>query len=280
MKQKSIFLLLLIVGILILAACGNSVENELDGKAEVEREETSDFDVESELAWMEEMNSDVIDSGVYLLNRDEEPVGPTISYSLMEDESDTETRYKLYGSFNGERYEFEMGYYAPDAHSIQITTVKEKERENKQIMLPHDELFEEFYKDNTSFYKEDSKWQLTLADVTGNGVDELIKIARYNNLPGEMPKTIVAIYEYANDEEEPFKLAANFSFEMVASYDVPEIYFTDGKEFIHRDEENKQDLISTYYEDGEWYVRQDMKYPNLANANSFYYDENDEIVVD
>src|SRR5690625_1419991 len=121
MKQKSIFLLLLIVGILILAACGNSVENELDGTAEVEREETSDFDVESELAWMEEMNSDVIDSGVYLLNRDEEPVGPTISYSLMEDESDTETRYKLYGSFNGERYEFEMGYYAPDAQDRKST---------------------------------------------------------------------------------------------------------------------------------------------------------------
>jgi len=278
MKQKSTFLLL-IVGILILSACENenSVKDEVEEKAEVEKE-VADFDIEEELAWMEEMNGDIIDSGVYLLNREEEPIGPTISYSLMKDDSDTEARYKLYGSFNGERYEFEMGYYAPDSHSIQITSVKEKERENKQITLPHEDLFEEFYEDNTSFFKEDSKWQITLSDVTGNGVDELIKIARYNNLPGEMPKTIVAIYEYTNDQDEPFKLAANFSFEMVASYDVPEVYFTDGKEFVHRDDGNQQDVISAYYEDGEWFVRQDMKYLNLANAKSFHYDDHDEIV--
>src|SRR5699024_3039915 len=35
---------------------------------------------------------------------------------------------------------------------------------------------------------------------------------------------------------------------------------------------------SAYYEDGEWFVRQDMKYLNLANAKSFHYDDHDEIV--
>lgn len=51
--------------------------------------------------------------------------------------------------------------------------------------------------------------------ITGCSFNEGQRFIEDPSNQGDIPKSIVAIYEYTGDEEEPFKLAANFAFDMV-----------------------------------------------------------------
>ena len=183
---------------------------------------------------MEEMNEDTISSDALLQIREEGNLGPTVQYSKrMEDPEDEEGRKSLFVSFQGNKFEFKIGFDAPNVDSIIGASLNEKEREDELITLPHLDLFAPFIDkdDITSFFAEETKWEITAADVTGDGVLELIVIAQdFREITAV--RTIAAIYTYTGDEKEPFELVTQFTGHNLAKWLDQAIYFTEANEFV------------------------------------------------
>ena len=270
--MKKLLVSILIMSSVVLYGCQNEAISEED---EAILEKNS---VKKDLKWMEEMNEDTISSDAILQIREEGNLGPTVQYSKrMEDPEDEEGRKSLYVSFQGNKFEFKIGFDAPNVDSIIGESLNEKEREDELITLPHLDLFAPFIDkdDITSFFAEETKWEITAADVTGDGVLELIVIAQdFREITAV--RTIAAIYTYTGDEEEPFELVTQFTGHNLAKWLDQAIYFTEANEFIQ--EEDKVKKARAYYEDGIWYTEDNGLVDNVSDSSLFYYDEDFELV--
>lgn len=212
--------------------------------------------LELDLNWMEENNEDAIPDSNYglLKTRDEELLGPTISYSLLEMDNEFETKPELYVSFNGDHYKIELGWFPPNMHGINITSLNTKERENTTFEFPEMNRFDDFVESDevTHLFNENTVWQITAADITGNGVLELILLAYDWNYEMGTVNKAVSVYEYAADKEVPFELSVHFKGMNMTSRTDQTMYFTESLEFVH--DSYREDIVEAYYEDGEWYI--------------------------
>src|SRR5699024_7711730 len=136
--------------------------------------------------------------------------------------------------FQGDRFEFELGYFLPNADGLTITTLHEKYRKNYSFELPNTSIFNEFLNlENDMSYKQYTTWKLTAADLTGDGTLEIIYIGRMEDSDHISIRTIVGVYNYTGIGDVPFELVASFSGMNQSSRTNQTIYFTKGKEFTY-----------------------------------------------
>lgn len=244
--------------VLFLVACQS--ENEV--------EDDSEKILEKDLQWMEEKNTDTIEFDTLLRTRSDEDLGPTISYSLFEEHPDEfSSRPSFFVSFAGDHFEIELGWFAPNTHGISVSSLHEKERNNQDYQLTDTDLFNEFISSDGVFHEE-SIWQITAADLTGNNKLNVILTA-YGVGDDFMLHKIVNVYEYTGDEDEPFELAVHFTGVHNETSPYHPIYFTEGQEFIH--EQINTDFILAFYEDDTWYVEEEDWLEVETNAEPFHY---------
>lgn len=286
--MKKIFIASAFSSLLLFSACQSAEpiqkENEAESKDvdEVQEEDEAQALLEEDLQWMEEKNEDTISKETIILNRENEPIGPTISYSLMEEEDISEEEKtghsELYASFGGDKFKFELGFFAPNAHGLNIQSLHDKERDNQHYDLPHDSIFNKFIEidDPLIQFAPNSKWEVTAADLTGNGMLEIIHIVQVIN-DGTTYETVAGVYEYTGDVEEPFELVAHFNGKNKASMLDQHIYFTKGLEFVH--DSYDTDTVLAFFEDNQWYNKAIEDGENEGTATLFDYDSDGEIVI-
>lgn len=265
-------------------------QNKTDEGTEEEQvepeEDGNEIDAEQQLIkdlkWIEDNNDDLKNEFSLLRTRDDEPLGPTIVYSLYDDDgytdeallgpADQHDRNKLYASFSGDHYLIELGFFSPNTHGIHVTYLSEIEREQRKYILPYYENFYPFMdvEEYGEFFHPNTNWQVTVADVTGNNVPELIVYAYRSEEGLGMVEKIFNVYEYTNDIEEPFRLVSYFTGANMSGWIDQYMYFTAGQEFVHVS--YREDRILAFYEDGQWYVNEDDWPENPADVKSFTYD--------
>ena len=142
-------------------------------------------------------------------------------------------------------------------HGINITSMNTKERENTTFEFPEFERFGGFIESDeiTQLFNENTVWQVTAADITGNGILELILLAYHWDYEMGSVVKAVSVYEYIEGKEAPFELAVHFKGMNMTSRTDQTMYFTNGLEFVH--DSYREDEIEAYYEDGEWYVTEE-----------------------
>lgn len=119
--MKKLLVSIFIISSVALYGCQNEAISEKD---EAILEKNS---VKKDLKWMEEMNEDTISSDAILQIREEGNLGPTVQYSKrMEDPEDEEGRKSLFVSFPGNKFEFKIGFDAPNVDSIIWASLNEK----------------------------------------------------------------------------------------------------------------------------------------------------------
>lgn len=256
-----------IMTLLLLVAC----QTENEEKALDPIEDDSEEILEKDLQWMEEKNADTIEFDTLLQTRSDEDLGPTISYSLFEEHHDEfNSRPSLFASFGGDRFEIELGWFAPNAHGISVSSLHEKERNNQEYQLPDTDLFNDFISSDevSSIFNDESIWQITTADLTGDSKLNII-VTAYGVVDDFTLYKIVNVYEYTDDEEEPFELAVHFTGVHNERDPYHPIYFTKGQEFVH--EQIDTEFILAFYEDDTWYVEEEDWMQAETNAEPFHY---------
>lgn len=256
----------------ILAACsieGNEgYEKEEEETSHQESKTNSSNPLKEDLIWMEEMNTDL--HAPYephiLTYYDHEPIGPAVYYDLR-GEFDT-NRYPFYVSFNGDRYKIELGWTGPDLHAMEYTEMSESVRKRRfgSFSAP----FLPFYSDEGwNVAKDETDWQITAADVTGDGMLEIIVTARMVD-PDYLTNNekIMAIYRYTGSETEPLELIVHLKTDNKShrSEEKQKFYFTEAFEWVT--EEWGEELVVAYLEDGAWYVNTNSYLPHTENLSS------------
>lgn len=272
-RVRKLYVVMVIVFLLIMAGCKqDTLMNNEDRIDEVDAK--TDEGRGEEAQWMEEQNLHVTDISI-LQTRTNENLGPTITYSLFDEDRglDAEGNSKLYISFDGDRFEFELGYFAPDRNELVIKSLHEQERKNKRYTLPYyDELFGPYIEKTevTEFFEAETKWELTAADVTGDGELEIIYLVQARDPLSSIVVTRVAVYGYKGNQTEPFKLLTQFSGESHDYLADQHVYFTDGLEFVQ--DIKKITFIRAYFEDGKWYTEDFNELNNPSKSALFHYD--------
>src|SRR5699024_8836671 len=235
--MRKLYKILLIILMFIIVSCeSNDVEENKQSESEADTDTVKNTNIkdesksllEKDLEWMSEKNQEDLFNEAILQTREDENLGSTISYSTMNEEESLKSK-KLFSSFQGDKFEFELGYFPPNADGLTVTSLHEKERKNYSFELPNTSIFNEFLDlENDLSYKQYTTWQLTAADLTRNGTLEIIYIGRMEDPDGISKKTIVGVYKYTGIGDVPFELVAHFIGVNENSRTNQSIYYTEG----------------------------------------------------
>lgn len=264
--MKRLFMIL-IATIFTLGAC--SLPNASEEEVSEQQDEQTEAEklLEKDLEWMEEKNEDfdLSPSDLRIMSEETgEPLGPTLAYST-EGEFDVD-RYKMYGSFHGEQYLFQLGWEGPNLHHVSYERVSGPKRD--AIYGDFLEHNREELTDHVGTSKDNIMWQMALADVDGDGMLEVIVYAYHYDDIDLTKNGYLSIFHFTGDDEKPFELAAYTSwFNPTSRITDNPARFNEYGEWIV--EESKHDQVVIYFEDGDWYV----PYFSGTNPSTAFYQD-------
>ena len=269
--MKRLFMIL-IATIFTLSAC--SLPTASDEEASEQQDEQTEAEklLEKDLEWMEEKNEDfdLSPSDLRIMSEETgEPLGPTLAYST-EGEFDV-NRYKMYGSFHGEQYLFQLGWEGPNLHHVSYERVSGPKRDAAYgDFLEHNR---EELTDRVGPSKDNIMWQMALADVDGDGMLEVIVYAYHYDDIDFTKHGYLSIFHFTGDDEKPFELVAYKSWFNPSSRitDNPARFNEYGEWIV---EESKHDQVVMYFEDGDWYIPVSIgKNPSTAYYKDYSNDD-------
>lgn len=271
---------MLLVLVFALAACSNngtSVESAKRALEEMELEESEAAEesnkerafqlLEEDLAWMSEQNSNVhAPYESHIIDFDtHEPIGPHVQYNVDEGSDFDVNRYPFFVSFHGKQYKLELGWTGPNLHTLSYTELSDSIRARKEGWFS--EPFSPFIHE-LGFAFDPSDWQITAADLDGDGMLEIIVTARYTE--DVSTDKILAVYRFTDDEEEPFELAVHLQ-TAAKSYRTgiaQQFRVTKAKEIVAENWDFEEAVA--YFEDGDWYVTVNHYLPASDNLSTAY----------
>ncbi|CEA01923.1 hypothetical protein BN1050_01071 [Metalysinibacillus saudimassiliensis] len=221
-----------------------------------------------DIRWMEEQNTQlhtVNDSQIVTYDT-LEPIGPYVQYEADDMYFDSD-RHPFYVAFHGKQYRFELGWTGPNLHTLAYTELADTVRTRKEGLLS--EAFQPFISEMGPALTP-STWQMTAADVDGDGMLDLMITASYANEQQLAQQKILAVYRFTDDEQEPFELATHVqtSTKIHLGDTATQFLYTKGQEFVA--EEWNGESVVTYFEQGDWYVTSTQDLPVQANLSTAY----------
>lgn len=267
--KKYFFIPILFIVTLYLQAC-SPLAPPLENDDAQQNEERANQLLAEDLRWMEEKNEafDLLPHDVRIINEEtKEPLGPILSYFATKEPFDT-NRYKMYGSFHGEQYIFELGWLAPNVHALSYERVSGKKRESVSgsLLLHLDE-----YIDEVDFSVTDTLWQATLADVNGDGMLDFVVYVSTDAPDDAFYHYALSVFQFTGNDEEPFELAADMRWTNATTRLTNNpARLNDEYEWIA--EHVQDEIVLGYFEEGDWYVPM-APYSNKSTA--YYKDDDD-----